>query len=115
MAESVLKINFFEFDSKFKQQSSGTVKGTKYALPYTCIFMDNVETDFLETQTVRPLVWLRYIFFIWNESEKKPENFLESLNSFHPNLYFTSEKSKKFVDFLDVTVSLIDQHLETGL
>ena len=61
------------------------------------------------------LVWLRYIdamFFIWNENEEKLEQFL---NNFHPNLKFTSEKSKKSVNFLDVTVSLIDQHLETDL
>ena len=56
---------------------------------------------------MKPLVWLRYIdamFFIWNENEEKLEQFL---NNFHPNL--------KSVNFLDVTVSLIDQHLETDL
>ena len=55
------------------------------------------------------------MFFIWNESEEKLEQLLENLNNFHPNLKFTSEKSKKSVSFLDVTVSLIDQHLETDL
>ena len=118
MAEFVLKNNFFEFDSKVKQQISCTAIGTKFAPPYACIFMDKVETDFLEMQTVKPLVWLRYIddiFFVWNESEEKLEEFLDNLNNFHPNLKFTSEKSKKSVNFLDVTVSLIDQHLETDL
>ena len=118
MAEFVLKINFFEFDSKVKQQVSGTAIGTKFAPPYACIFMDKVEIDFLETQVVKPLVWLRYIddiFFIWNESEEKLDEFLKNLNNFHPNLKFTSEKSKKSVNFLDVKVSLIDQHLETDL
>ena len=118
MAEFVLKNNFFEFDSKVKQQVSGTAIGTKFAPPYACIFMDKVEIDFLETQVVKPLVWLRYIddiFFIWNESEEKLDEFLENLNNFHPNLKFTSEKSKKSVNFLDVKVSLIDQHLETDL
>ena len=37
------------------------------------------------------------------------------MNNFDPNLKFTSEKSKKSVNFLDVTVSLINQHLETDL
>ena len=54
MAELVLKNNFFEFDSKVKQQISGTAIGTKFA--YACIFMDKVEIDFLETQAVKPLV-----------------------------------------------------------
>ena len=118
MAEFVLKNNFFEFYSKVKQQISGIATGTKSAPPYACIFMDKPETDFLEKQAVKPLVWLRYfdnIFFIWNESEKKLDEYLEKLNNFHPNLKFTSEKSKKSVNFLDMKVSLTDQHLETDL
>ena len=118
MAEFVLKSNFFEFDSKVKQRISGTAIGTRFAPPYACIFMDKVEIDFLETQGVKPLVWLIYnddILFIWNESEEKLDEFLENLNNFHPNLKFTSEKSKKSVNFLDVKVSLIDQPLETDL
>ena len=60
--------------------------------------MDKAEIDFLEKQTVKPLVWLRYIdniFFIWNENEEKLEEFLENLNNFHPNLKFTSERYKQ--------------------
>ena len=49
MARFVLKNNFFEFDSKIKQQISGTAIGTKFAPPYVCIFMDKFETDFLTT------------------------------------------------------------------
>ena len=49
MARFVLKNNFFEFDSKIKQQISGTAIGTKFAPPYMCIFMDKFETDFLTT------------------------------------------------------------------
>ena len=80
--------------------------------------MDKVEIDFLETQTVRPLLWLKYIdnvFFIWTESEEKLEEFLENLKNLHTSLKFTSEKSKKSVNFLDVTVSFIDQNLKIDL
>ena len=69
--------------------------------------MDKVEIGSLEAQAVKPLVWLRYtdgIFFIWNESEEKLEEFLEDLNNFHLNLKFASEKSKESDNFLDVTV-----------
>ena len=51
MADFVLKNNFFQFDPKVKQQIFGTAIGSKFASPYTCIFMDKVEIDFLETQT----------------------------------------------------------------
>ena len=80
--------------------------------------MDKVEIDFLETQTVRPLLWLKYIdnvFFIWKEKEEELEEFLENLKNLHPGLKFTREKSKKSVNFLDVKVSFIDQHLKTDL
>ena len=65
-AELVLKNNFFKFDSEVKQISVIAI-GTKFARPYTCIFMNKLETDFLETQTVKPLAWLIHIdniFFI---------------------------------------------------
>ena len=47
MARFVLKNIFFEFDTKIKQQISGTAIGTKFAPPYTCIFMERVETGFV--------------------------------------------------------------------
>ena len=56
MARFVLKNNFFELDSKIKQQISGTAIGTKFAPPYACIFMDKFETDFLTTQNLKPWV-----------------------------------------------------------
>ena len=44
MAEFILKNNFFEYNGKVKKQISGTAIGTKFVRPYTCIFMDQVET-----------------------------------------------------------------------
>ena len=58
MAESVLKNNFFEVNGSVKQQVSGTANGTKCATTYACIYMDEVEADFLKTQERTPLVWL---------------------------------------------------------
>ena len=61
MAEFVLKNNLFKFNNKVFQQISGTAIGTKFAPPYACIYMDRVEQDFLETQELQPLLWLRFI------------------------------------------------------
>ena len=49
MAECVLKTNYFEFNEKVKKQISGTAIGKKFAPPFACIFMDQVETKFLKT------------------------------------------------------------------
>ena len=61
MAKFVLKNYYFEFNGKVKQQILGTAIGTTFAPPYVCIFMDEVETSFLDTQELKQLVWFRYI------------------------------------------------------
>ena len=61
MAEFVLKNNYFKFNSQFKHQISGTAIGNKLAPTYACIFMDEIETKFLQTQEFQPFVWFRSI------------------------------------------------------
>ena len=105
MAKFVLKNNFFEFNSKIKQQISGTAIGTKFAPPYACIFMDKLETNFLDKENLKPWVWLRYIddiFFVWTHGEELLHDLLKRLNEFHPSLKFTYEYSKQQINFLDV-------------
>ena len=50
LAKFVLQNNYFEFNGEVKQQISGTAIRTKFAPPYACIFMDQVESEFLKTQ-----------------------------------------------------------------
>ena len=74
MAEFVLS------NSDAFQQISGTAIGTKFAPPYACIYMDQVEQKFLAMQINQPLIWLRYIddlFFIWTHGEKELEKFVK--------------------------------------
>ena len=78
MADFVLKNNYFEFNRQIKQQMSGATIGTKFAPPYGCLFMDKIETAFLETQQLQLLVWFRYIdniFFIWKHGEQELQTF----------------------------------------
>ena len=80
--------------------------------------MDKVEREFLEAENIKPWVWLRYtvdIFFIWTKSGNKLESFLQRLNTFHPNLKFTHEKSKTSAHFLDVVVRINGNQFETDL
>ena len=67
LAKFVLQNNYFEFKGEVKQQISGTAIGTKFAPPYACIFMDQVESEFLKTTiNHQPLVWVRYINDIYS-------------------------------------------------
>ena len=51
MDKFVLKNNYFEFNGIVKQQISGTAIRTKFAPPYACILMEEVETSFfLDTE-----------------------------------------------------------------
>ena len=118
MAEFVLKNNFFEFNSKIKQQVSGTAIGTKFAPPYACLFMDKFETSFLETQQLQPLVWFRNIddiYCIWMHGEEELNIFLKSLNEFDPCIKFTYESNKESIAFLDINVSLINGKVFTDV
>ena len=89
MAKFVFKSTYFEFNKKVCKEISGTATGTKFAPPYACV--DEMETSFLKTQQLQPLIWLRYIndiFFIWIHGKEQLNLFLKDLNEFHPNLKF---------------------------
>ena len=61
--------NVFEFNSNIEQQ---ICKPAKCALTYACLFMDELEQVFLQTQDYQSFLWLRYIgdiFFIWTHAE----------------------------------------------
>ena len=51
----VLKNDFSECNGKVKRQKSSTGIGTRFAPPYACIFMDEVETEFLKSQELQRL------------------------------------------------------------
>ena len=118
MAEFVLKNNFFEFDTNVYQQISGTAIGTKFALPYVCIFIDQLETKFLENQNLKPLVWFRYIddiLFIWNYGEKNLRNFMAEFDLFSDDIKFTYYYDKDTISFLDPKFILSNGKLITNL
>ena len=80
--------------------------------------MDHLETKFLQSQSLQPLVWFRYIddiFFIRTHGNDKLEKFLDDLNSFDNNIKFTHESSKDNVIFLDLIVKLSKGRLTTDL
>ena len=117
MARFSFKNNYFQFSEKVYQEISGTAISTKFAPPYACIVMDQVESKFLQTQKVQPLLWLRYIddiFFFWTHGEKRLKTFME-FNNFNPNIKFTYEFSEASINFLDLNVKFSNGKLQTSL
>ena len=119
MTEFVLKNNYFEFNGQVKQQIPGTAIGTKFAPAYVvCIFINDVESKFPETQTLQPLSWFRYIddvFFIWTHGEEKFQLFHTDLNNYNTHIKFTYEFNKEHISFLDLNASFRDFKLTTDL
>ena len=114
VVQFVLKNNFFKFNNEFFQLISGTVIGTKFAQPYACIFMDQLETTFLRTQSHKPMVWFRYIdnIFLFRLMVKK--NLKSLWQILMPSIpIFTYEWCKKSIDFLDLDVALYNGKLES--
>ena len=77
IADFVLKNIFFEFNGGVKRQKRETVTGTKFVSPYPCIFIYEIETEFIKSQKLQTFLWLRYIedvFFIWR---KKAHSFFQ--------------------------------------
>ncbi|XP_060066994.1 uncharacterized protein LOC132547247 [Ylistrum balloti] len=103
----VLTCNCFRFNNQHYLQIQGTSMGTKCAPNYAVLFMDQLETNFLTSQPLKPLVWWRFIddiFFIWTFRREDLCAFMESLSRFHPKIKFTYEVSSTSMNFLDTTV-----------
>ena len=92
--------------------------GTKVAPTYANLFMDVVETKFLQTTTLKPLVWKRFIddiFAVWPGTTADVTKVLEELNTLHHTIKFTAEVSQKEVTFLDLTLHQGDRFRREGI
>ena len=68
LAEIVLKNNAFTFGKKTLKEIRGIAIGTKFAPPYSVLFMAELEEKILREVELKPFLWWRYIddiFFIW--------------------------------------------------
>ena len=118
LAEVVLKNTIFTFMEKTLKQKRGTAFGTKFAPPYSILFMAELEEEILSEIELKPYLWWRYIddiFFLWEHGEEKLKRFIEYLNEKHPTITFMVEWSQTSINFLDVSVSFTDRKITTDL
>ena len=108
LAEVVFKNTIFTFRKKTLKQKRGTAIGTKFAPPYSILFMAELEEKIIKESGYKPYLWWWYIddiFFLWEHGENKSKSFLDKINEVHSTIKFTAEWSKTSINFLDVTVS----------
>ena len=104
----VLENNHFQFNNDNYLQKMGTAMGSPMAPACASLFMGKLEQDFIQSRSLGPSTWLRFldgIFMVWDHSLESLHSFIDALNSFHPSIKFTYTISTKKVNFLDVTVS----------
>ena len=104
----VLDKNYFEFVNTFCRQKLGTAKGTKFAPACANLFMTRVEERFLTESADLPLLWMRfidYLFFIWTYGKEKLDSFINFLNRSHDTIKFTSKHSSNSIIFPDAKVT----------
>ena len=73
--------------------------------------MAELEEKIIEIVGNKPYLWWRCIddiFFIWEHGEVILKDFVQTINEIHPITKFAAEWSQESINFLDVTVSLID-------
>ena len=113
LAEVVLKINIFTFGKEILKQKRGTAIGTKFAPLYSILFMAELEEEIIkESESYLRWRYIDDIIFLW---ENKLKFFIDKIIKVHPTIKFTAKWSKTFANFLDITVSVIEELTETDL
>ena len=75
LADIVLKNNYFQFLDKTFKQKRGTAIGTKFAPPYSILFMADLEKRLLSDIDLKPSIWWRYIDDIYGSMVKNLLNY----------------------------------------
>ena len=81
--------------------------GTKMAIAFANIFMEEIEKQILNKSAYKPLAWKRYIDEIisfWHTSRDVIEKFILQANKYDPTIKFTAEISCTDATFLDTTI-----------
>ena len=80
--------------------------------------MAELEEEIIKEPGYKPYLWWMYIddiFFLCEHDESKLKSFTGKINKVHPTIKLTGEWLKTSINFLDVTVSLIEGVIETNL
>ena len=102
-----MRNNFFEFANQTFHQTTGIAMGAAFSPTVANIYMSILLKNFLHTTNQKPLLLKRYIddiFLIWPPENQDFTTFVESLNSYHPNIKFTATSSSTSINFLDLTI-----------
>ena len=108
LAELVLTLNCFSFAGNYYKQINGVAMGTRMGPSYANLFVGYVEHQFFNQYNgPKPELYGRYIddcIGAISSSREEFDQFITSVNSFHPALKYTWEISETSLAFLDIKV-----------
>ncbi|KAI5642939.1 reverse transcriptase (RNA-dependent DNA polymerase) domain-containing protein [Phthorimaea operculella] len=108
-----LEQNYFTFNNTIYKQNQGLAMGSPLSPICADIYMHMFEKEILRHKVYKEniIYWFRYvddILCVWNGPKDDINNFLTYINSINPNIQFTVEIGGKELNFLDLTISIID-------
>ena len=119
LAELVLTLNCFSFAGNYYKQINGVAMGTRMGPSYANLFVGYVEHQFFHQYNgPKPELYGRCIddcIGAISSSREELDQFITSVNSFHPALKYTWEISETSLAFLDIRVSISGNVCTTNL
>ena len=119
LAELVLTLNCFSFGDNYYKKINGVAMGTKTGPSYANLFVGYIENNFFSNyHGPKPDLYKRHIddgVGATSSSREKLNQFITSVNSFHPALIYTWEISENSLAFLDIKLSVNDNCLSTSV
>ena len=119
LAELVLTLNCFSFSNNHYQQINGVAMGTKMGPSCANLFVDYIENQFFNQYNgPQPKLYRRYIddcVGTTSSTREELEQFIYSINSFHPALKYTWQISETSIAFLDINVSIHNNGLSASV
>ena len=113
LLEHCLNNNFIRFGNKTYKQSTGIAMGNRIAPPLAILFMHAVESLVLSAERRQPVMYMRYIddiLGIWTHGPEELDDYFEFINSFHPALKFSIDRSDRTpghqIPFLDTLLTV---------
>lgn len=116
LLQFILNQNCFQFCNHHFLQQQGIAMGTKMAPNYANLFMAHFEENNILNQELKPLLYRRYIddiFIVWSHGPEELQTLFRHANRAHHTIKFTIESSTETIHFLDLTLSLTNNRIET--
>ena len=112
LLERVTKETVFSFNGKLYQQTNGCSLGNPLSPTLANIFMCELEMDIVTPRNIP--FYDRYVDDCFTKRKTDvPDQLLESLNSYHPNIQFTVEKEP--THFLDTAFTVKGRKFSTSV